>query len=232
LAQRRLHALTPLYHLISNLNLTNIGELFKAFRTPLLKSIEPEVAIEAAKRQARIYEVSSCSGRTYQKGKKIELNFQAFSVMPRFWLTDNLHKYLGVRILDAFSVASRFNCWTGYTIRPGVKKRVMEIGAGMGNLARALARGRQRYIAGDIDGEHRSRLQIRLRHYPNVGTRACNFLKSIDFDPLPDSAVCLNVLEHIEDDLADPQLLLRSLPVAALSSYECRAGKRSVANWM
>jgi SAM-dependent methyltransferase len=211
------HALTTLCNIISNLNLTDMETCYKAFRTPLLKSIpirsnrfgiEPEITIKVAKRQARIYEVPiSYSGRTYDEGKKIGLKdaFQALGVMLRFWFTNDLYKDPGAEILDAFSVAPRFNSWMADTIRPHVKERVLEIGAGMGNLTRTLARGRQHYIATDIDGEHLSRLETRLRHHPNVETRACNLSKSTDFEPLADTVdtvICLNVLEHIEDDLA------------------------------
>ena len=75
----------------------------------------------------------------------------------------------------------------------------------MGNLTRALARGRQRYIASDIDGEYLACLQTRLGHHPNVETRACNLSESADFESLAgavDTVICLNVLEHIEDDFA------------------------------
>ena len=210
------HALTTICNIISNLNLTDMETCYKAFRTPLLKSIplrsdrfgiEPEITIKVAKRQARVYEVPiSYAGRTYEEGKKIGMKdaFQALWVMLRCWVSDDLYKDPGAEILDAFSVAPRFNKWMADTIRPYVKQRVLEIGAGMGNLTRALARGRQRYIASDIDHEHLSRLQSRLRHYLNVETRTCDLSKSADFEPLADAVdtvICLNVLEHIEDDL-------------------------------
>ncbi len=210
------HALTTLCNIISNLNLTDMETCYKAFRTPLLKSIplrsdrfgfEPEITIKIAKRQARVYEVPiSYNGRTYEEGKKIGLKdaFQALWVMFRCWIMDDLYKDPGAEILDAFSVAPRFNRWMADTIRPHVRERVLEIGAGMGNLTRALARGRQRYIASDIDQEHLSRLQSRLRHYLNVETFTCDLSKAADFEPLADAVdtvICLNVLEHIEDDL-------------------------------
>ena len=211
------HILTTICNIISNINLTDMETCYKAFRTPLLKSIpirsdrfgiEPEITIKVAKRQARIYEVPiTYNGRTYEEGKKIGLKdaFQALWVMLRFGFTGDLYKEPGAEILDAFSVAPRFNKWMADTIRPYVQKRVLEIGAGMGNLTRTLARGRQRYIASDIDAEHLSRLQTRLRHYLNVETRACNLSKPADFEPLAeamDTVICLNVLEHVEDDLA------------------------------
>jgi cyclopropane fatty-acyl-phospholipid synthase-like methyltransferase len=122
----------------------------------------------------------SYSGRTYEEGKKIGLKdaFQALWVMLRFWFTSDLYRDPGAEILDAFSVAPRFNSWMADTIRPHVGERVLEIGAGMGNLTRALAHGRQRYIATDVDGEYLSRLETRLGHYPNVETRACDLVKS------------------------------------------------------
>lgn len=210
------HALTTICNILSNLNLTDMETCYKAFRTPFLKSIpirsnrfgfEPEITIKAAKRQARIFEVPiSYNGRTYEEGKKIGLKdaFQALWVMFRYWLSGDLYKDPGAEILDAFSVAPRFNRWMADTIRPYVNERVLEIGAGMGNLTRTLARGKQRYIASDIDQEHLSRLQSRLRHYLHVETCACDLSRSADFEPLAEAAdtvICLNVLEHIEDDL-------------------------------
>src|SRR5579864_4805321 len=220
------HALTTLCNIISNLNLTDMETCYKAFRVPLLKStpirsnrfgIEPEITIKVAKRHARIYEVPiSYSGRTYDEGKKIGLKdaFQALWVMLRFWFTADLYKDAGAEILDAFSVAPHFNRWMADTIRPHVRDRVLEIGAGMGNLTRTLARGRQRYIASDIDVEHLSRLQTRLRHYLNVETCACDLSITADFEPLAetvDTVICLNVLEHIEDDLGGLRNIYRAL---------------------
>ena len=103
------HALTTLCNIISNLNLTDMETCYKAFRTPLLKSIpirsdrfgiEPEITIKVAKRQARVYEVPiSYNGRTYDEGKKIGLKdaFQALWVMLRFWIVDDLYKDPGRR---------------------------------------------------------------------------------------------------------------------------------------
>jgi SAM-dependent methyltransferase len=90
------------------------------------------------------------------------------------------------------------------TIRPYVQTKVLEIGAGMGNLTRTLDQGRQRYIASDIDREHLSRLQTRLQHHLNVEVRPCDLSNSADFQQLAgavDTVICLNVLEHMEDDL-------------------------------
>ena len=87
------HLLTGMCNVFADLNLTDMETCYKAFRTPLLKSIplrsrrfgfEPEITIKLAKRQARIYETPiGYNGRTYEEGKKIGLKdaFNAFRVI-------------------------------------------------------------------------------------------------------------------------------------------------------
>jgi SAM-dependent methyltransferase len=48
-------------------------------------------------------------------------------------------------------------------------------------------------------------METRLDHHPYGETRACDLSNPIDFEPFADAVdtvICLNVLEHIEDDLA------------------------------
>jgi glycosyltransferase involved in cell wall biosynthesis len=73
--------LTLLSNMFTNLNLTDIEAGYKAFRAPLIKSIqieedrfgvEPEIVAKLARKNCRIYEVGiSYHGRTYSEGKKI-----------------------------------------------------------------------------------------------------------------------------------------------------------------
>lgn len=73
--------LTLLSNMFTNLNLTDLETCYKAFRAPLLKSLdlkekrfgfEPEVTAKLAKAKCRIYEVGiSYNGRTYSEGKKV-----------------------------------------------------------------------------------------------------------------------------------------------------------------
>jgi glycosyltransferase involved in cell wall biosynthesis len=73
--------LTELTNLVADLNLTDMGTGYKAFRTQLLQSIpirsprfgvEPELTIKLARREVRIYETPiSYYGRTYDEGKKV-----------------------------------------------------------------------------------------------------------------------------------------------------------------
>ncbi|MBV8816991.1 MAG: glycosyltransferase, partial [Acidobacteriaceae bacterium] len=210
------HYLTWICNMVSNLNLTDMETCYKAFRTPLLKSIpirsdrfgfEPEITIKLAKRQARIYEVSiSYSGRTYEEGKKIGLfdAFEALWVILRFALSGDIYVDEDKSTLDAFSDAPNFNRWMAETIGPSIGKRVLEIGAGIGNLTRILVRSRDLYIASDLDYEHLERLKSRLAHRPNLEVAQLDAARPEQYQPfmgLVDTVVCLNVVEHIQDDL-------------------------------
>jgi glycosyltransferase involved in cell wall biosynthesis len=73
--------LTLLSNMFTNVNLTDMETGYKAFKAPLIKSIqieedrfgvEPEIIAKLARTGCRIYEVGiSYSGRTYAEGKKI-----------------------------------------------------------------------------------------------------------------------------------------------------------------
>ena len=151
--------LTEFANVVSDLNLTDMETGYKAFRTSLLKSIpirserfgiEPELTIKLARRQVRIYETPiSYHGRTYEEGKKIGFKdaLEAIWVILRFSFTKDIYKDEGAETLHALSGAPRFNEWMADTIRPYVGQRVLEIGAGIGNLTRALIPRRTAYVA-------------------------------------------------------------------------------------
>src|SRR5439155_24899886 len=73
--------LTLLSNMFTNINLTDLETGYKAFKAPVIKSIqieedrfgvEPEIIAKLARTGCRIYEVGiSYSGRTYAEGKKI-----------------------------------------------------------------------------------------------------------------------------------------------------------------
>jgi glycosyltransferase involved in cell wall biosynthesis len=210
------HLLTGMCNIFADLNLTDMETCYKAFRTPLLKSIpirsqrfgfEPEITIKLAKRQARIYETPiSYNGRTYDEGKKIGLKdaFEAFWVILKTSLSGDIYVDKDKGILDAFSSAPNFNRWMANTIKPYVGKHVLEIGAGIGNLSRILMAGTKRYVATDLDAEHLERLRARLSARPNLETAILDAARTEDGVPFRgqmDTVVCLNVVEHIKDDL-------------------------------
>jgi glycosyltransferase involved in cell wall biosynthesis len=208
--------LTGLCDIFSDLNLTDMETCYKAVRTPLLQSIpirsqrfgfEPEITIKLAKRQARIYETPiSYHGRTYEEGKKIGLwdAFEALWVIVRTSLSNEIYRDKDKMILDAFSNAPNFNRWMADTIRPYLGSKVLEIGAGIGNLTRLLVAGKQTYIASDLSSEHLARLHVRLSGRPNLKVAVLDASQEDGYRWLReqmDTVVCLNVLEHIEDDI-------------------------------
>jgi SAM-dependent methyltransferase len=68
-----------------------------------------------------------------------------------------------------------------------------------------LVRGRKRYAATDINPEHLARLKSRFVHRMNLEAHFCDLTRAQDFQPFlgdMDTVICLNVLEHIEDDHA------------------------------
>jgi glycosyltransferase involved in cell wall biosynthesis len=210
------HLLTGMCNIFADLNLTDMETCYKAFRTPLLKSIpirsrrfgfEPEITIKLSKRQARIYETPiTYNGRTYEEGKKIGLKdaFEAFWVILKTSVLRDIYVDKDKGILDAFSDAPKFNRWMVDTIQPYMGKHVLEIGSGIGNLARVLISRRRRYVATDLDREHLERLSVRLSGRPNLEMAVLDGSRAEDFRTFRnqmDTVVCLNVLEHIEDDL-------------------------------
>ncbi len=210
------HWLTTMCNMAADLNLTDMETCYKAFRTSLLKSIpirsnrfgfEPEITIKLAKRQARIYETAiSYSGRTYAEGKKIGLKdaFEALWVILKYTVSGDIYVDEDKSTLDAFAYAPNFNRWMAETIRPSLGQKVLEIGAGIGNLSSALILGRSLYIASDVDREHLERLSSRLAHRPNLKTAELDAACAEQYLPFAgklDTVVCLNVVEHVENDL-------------------------------
>ena len=99
-------------------------------------------------------------------------------------------------------------------ILPYAGERVLELGAGIGNMTRHLSRGRRLYMATDIDEEHLARMRVRFRQRPNLQVRRCDLSLDADFAPLAgrfDTVICLNVLEHVEADLAALRRMRRAL---------------------
>jgi len=208
-------ALTTIGNAVADMNLTDMETGYKAFRLSLVRSIplrsdgfgfDPEITVKLAQRRVALYEVPiSYRGRTYEEGKKIGGWDALWALGAVLWygLRRDIYSDGGAGMLDALSQTPRFNRWMADTIRPWVGARVLEIGAGMGNLTRHLAPRRRLYIASEIDSEHLARLRVRFQMRPNVKLLRCDLSEPKDFAPLKDEAdtvICLNVLEHIEDD--------------------------------
>ena len=109
----------------------------------------------------------------------------------------------GTRMLIQMAGARRFNRWMADTLAPYVSGDVLEAGAGIGNLTQFLFRPGHRYVAAELEPEHLEELRRRLQPHPGLSIAQCDLLNGNDLAPYRDqmdTVVCLNVLEHIQDD--------------------------------
>lgn len=207
--------LTLVSNMFCNLNVTDMETCYKVFRTDLLKSIpvrsdrfgfEPEITMKSAKRKLRIYEVPiSYHGRTYEEGKKIgwKDGVKVFGVLIRYWLIDDLYvEPYGRGALNNITGTPQYTTWLTSLLRPHVKDTVLELGAGIGNIAGRLMGRRVHYIAAEKDALYLHTLRNRFLRTPNVSVRRIDPSLDRDFEDLEnmvETVLCLNVLEFSKD---------------------------------
>lgn len=207
--------LTLLANIVTDLNLTDMETCYKMVRTELLQSIpleserfgfEPEITIKLAKRDARIFEIPiRYSGRTYAEGKKITWKdgVTALGSLIKYGISDRIYvaDAHGTEILARLNRAPRLTKWLADTIRPYLGDRILEIGAGIGNLTENLA-PRTVYWASDINQHHLHRLNKLKPTRPYLQVQ---YTDVSDRETYPterfDTVICLNVIEHLQDDV-------------------------------
>ena len=209
--------LTFLTNLVTNLNLTDMETCYKAVRTDLLRSIpivsndfrlEPELTIKLAKREARVFEVPiRYSGRTYQEGKKIDWKdgVRALGAILRFTFSDKIYvkDEPGPEMTRRLASADRFTGWMADLIRPYLGSRLLEIGSGTGSITRRLV-PRDLYVASEVDPLYLATLRNLTADRPYLATRYTDVTDAASFPDVEggfDSVVCLNVIEHVDDDV-------------------------------
>ena len=217
--------LTLLSNMLTNLNLTDMQTGYKAFRTELVTELdlrsnrfgfEPEITAKVARRRVRIYEVPiSYTGRTYAEGKKINWQdgLSAVWTILRYNLIDDTSP-AGEKTLRRISDLSRYNAWLWEIIAPFTGQRVLEVGAGLGTMTRYFL-NKELIVSTELEPLYLERLRDAFGKYPNVLIHPLNLDDGIP-PWLPahrvDTVLCLNVLEHIEDDEATLQHFFSILP--------------------
>ncbi len=205
--------LTFVSNLCTDLNLTDMETCYKVFRTDILRrmrltsnrfGIEPELTAKVARLGCRLYEVPiSYDGREYWEGKKIgwKDGVSAIWTILKHAVVDEQDDP-GYTTLQRMRHVGRYNEWVWTRLDPYVGDRVLEVGCGVGNFTRFL-RDREHVVVTDNNEHYLELLRTAFERLENV--RVCRVdwtdpslddLRAERFDTI----ICLNVLEHIEDD--------------------------------
>lgn len=106
--------------------------------------------------------------------------------------------------LHQLAELDRYNHWIYEQIARAVGSRVIEIGSGTGNITHFLSAGGREVVATDVVPSYRSLLENTFSGQPNVSVGKFDLTAPAPAEYLADpfdTVVCLNVLEHVEDDL-------------------------------
>jgi glycosyltransferase involved in cell wall biosynthesis len=220
--------LTLLSNAFTDLNLTDMETCYKMFVRDVANrldlqsrdfGIEPEITCKVARMRARVWEVPiSYAGRTYEEGKKIGLKdaFKAVWTILRYWRWEAPQDDVGAITLRRMAMLAPYNRWLHERFESFLGQRILEVGSGVGNQTRYFIDDRERVVASDIEPHYVRELTGRFGDRSNVRIASYRFpLADADRQELQregiDTIVCMNVLEHIEDDastLADFQKVL------------------------
>jgi glycosyltransferase involved in cell wall biosynthesis len=209
--------LTLLSNMFTDLNLTDMETCYKMFVRDVatrldLQSrdfgIEPEITCKVARMRARVWEVPiSYAGRTYEEGKKIGLKdaFKAVWTLLRFWRWEAPEGDVGAMTLRRMAMLAPYNRWLHERFQEFLGNRILEVGSGVGNQTRFFIDNREHVIASDIEPHYVRELVGRFGERKNVRIASYRFpLNDADRAELGcerlDTIVCMNVLEHIQDD--------------------------------
>ena len=107
--------------------------------------------------------------------------------------------------LETMQEARRYSAHLFNLFRGHIGKRVLEVGSGIGTMTRPLADAADLVVGLEPNPNCLARLQHVMQGHPRFTLRACH-LEECDRAELTghrfDTVVCVNVLEHIEDDAA------------------------------
>ncbi len=107
--------------------------------------------------------------------------------------------------LETMQEARRYAAHVFSLFRPYIGSRVLEVGSGIGTMSRPLADAAELVVGIEPNMNCAVRVQEAMRNHPRFSLRTCH-LEECDPAELAayrfDTVVCVNVLEHIDDDVA------------------------------
>jgi SAM-dependent methyltransferase len=112
-------------------------------------------------------------------------------------------------VLDSLDGATHYARWIYELAKPHLGHDVLEVGAGHGTFTELIARDR-RVVATDASERCVGILSARYADVPQVHVRHADLEESASSGPY-DSAVLINVLEHVEDDATAVKQLREAL---------------------
>jgi 2-polyprenyl-3-methyl-5-hydroxy-6-metoxy-1,4-benzoquinol methylase len=106
--------------------------------------------------------------------------------------------------LEIMQAAQRYGAHVFNLLRPYVGRRVLEVGSGIGTMSKRLADSADMVVGIEPNVNCATRASDAMRGHPRFSLRVCHLeecdpgeLRSQRFD----TVVCVNVLEHIADDV-------------------------------
>lgn len=113
--------------------------------------------------------------------------------------------------------AINYQHWLYSQVKGVIGKRILEVGSGIGSFT-TLLRQHGKVLATDMEESYISILQDRFKEMVNVSvmhmklgeSNADEIRRIRDFNP--DTVVCMNVLEHVKNDVESAKILIECLP--------------------
>lgn len=109
-------------------------------------------------------------------------------------ISDNLNKW---------DYISNYSTWMYHIYESYVGKRVFDVGAGMGRMVGYYIDQCEKVIATDIFQNQVDYMNERFKDYPNFKATIFDVMTDDlkQYEESFDTVICINVLEHLEDDL-------------------------------
>jgi 16S rRNA A1518/A1519 N6-dimethyltransferase RsmA/KsgA/DIM1 with predicted DNA glycosylase/AP lyase activity len=105
--------------------------------------------------------------------------------------------------LEVMSIAKNYNRWILNCFHPYMTDRVIEVGAGQGTMSQLIAEKCKHFIAIEPDEKNCQMIQEKLKDFKHTKTFH-GFLSDFPKEAQrANSIVYINVLEHIEDEVAE-----------------------------